>query len=141
MAQQGRPGQVAEHCQWQHRGACRDADPELSFYPEGESGPARERRQQAAAAICAGCRSGAVRAYALAAAEPYGVWAGCPRAPAMPSWVGPPGRRDRTSQRRWPAGPAGCWSSTTGSGQQAPHQARSGVSLGADSCDRILPAL
>jgi WhiB family redox-sensing transcriptional regulator len=75
MAQQGRPGPVAEHRQWQHRGACRDADPELFFNPEGERGPARERRQQAAAAICAGCVVQAqCRAYALAVAEPYGVW-------------------------------------------------------------------
>jgi hypothetical protein len=26
----GRPGLVAELCQWRHRGACRDADPELA---------------------------------------------------------------------------------------------------------------
>jgi WhiB family redox-sensing transcriptional regulator len=77
MALHERPGPVAERWQRQHRGACRGADPELFFYPEGERGPARERRQQAAAAICVGCVVRAqCRAYALAVAEPYDVWGG-----------------------------------------------------------------
>ena len=75
MAQQGRPGPVAERRQWQHRGACRHADLELFFRPEGERGPARQRRQQAAAAICCVVQA-QCRAYALAVAEPYGVWGG-----------------------------------------------------------------
>src|SRR5664280_271936 len=48
-----------------------------SSIPRASRGPARERRQQAAAAICAGCVVRTqCRAYALAAAEPYGVWGG-----------------------------------------------------------------
>jgi len=51
----GRPGPVAGLWQWRHRGACRDADPELFFPPDVERGPARQRRQQSAVAVCAGC--------------------------------------------------------------------------------------
>jgi len=68
---------VAELWQWQDRAACRDADPELFFYPDGERGLDRKQRQQAAAAICMGCVVRApCRAYALAVAEPHGVWGG-----------------------------------------------------------------
>jgi WhiB family transcriptional regulator, redox-sensing transcriptional regulator len=77
VAQYGRSGPVAELWQWQDRAACRDADPELFFYPDGERGLDRKQRQQAAAAICMGCVVRApCRAYALAVAEPHGVWGG-----------------------------------------------------------------
>jgi WhiB family redox-sensing transcriptional regulator len=74
------PGPVADIWDWQLRGACRSlpADQaDVFFHPEGERGPARERRDRAAQAICAGCpvlRECA--AHALAVREPYGVWGG-----------------------------------------------------------------
>ncbi len=96
----GRPGPVAGLWQWRHRGACRDADPELFFPPDGERGPARQRRQQAAVAVCAGCPVRAqCRAYALAVSEPYGVWGGPvrdrPRRDPRPAGRRPAGRPDR----------------------------------------------
>ena len=51
--------------------------PELFFHPEGERGPSRARRDQAAKAVCATCPVLAqCAAHALAAREPYGVWGG-----------------------------------------------------------------
>ena len=63
--------------EWQLRGACRDADADLFFHPEGERGPRRSGRESAAKAVCATCPVLAqCRAHALATREPYGVWGG-----------------------------------------------------------------
>lgn len=71
------PGPTAELWEWQLLGACRGADPELFFHPEGERGPTRSNRELAAKAICATCPVlEQCRAAALAAREPYGVWGG-----------------------------------------------------------------
>jgi WhiB family redox-sensing transcriptional regulator len=71
------PGPVADLWEWQLRGACRDADEELFFHPEGERGPARRNRESAAKAVCVACPvMRQCRAHALAAREPYGVWGG-----------------------------------------------------------------
>jgi len=57
--------------------ACRTADPAVFYHPEGERGPARRNRDNAARAICAGCPIVAdCRQEALTNREPYGVWGG-----------------------------------------------------------------
>ena len=71
------PGPNADLWDWQMEGACRGQDPSVFFHPDGERGPAREAREAAAKAICAGCP---VRmecaSHAIAVREPYGVWGG-----------------------------------------------------------------
>ena len=62
---------------WRLWAACRQADGELFFSPDGERGTAKRRRERAAKAICASCP---VRddcaAYAVRNHERYGVWGG-----------------------------------------------------------------
>ena len=71
------PGPVAALWEWQSQGACRRVDPAVFFHPEGERGPARRRRDDAAKAVCASCPVLAqCRQHALTVREPYGVWGG-----------------------------------------------------------------
>lgn len=71
------PGPMAEVWEWQLQGACRSADADLFFHPEGERGPSRVARELAAKAMCARCPVlQQCAAHALAAREPYGVWGG-----------------------------------------------------------------
>ena len=71
------PGPNADFWDWQLRGNCRGEDPTLFFHPEGERGPARAARQEAAKAVCATCPvMASCAAHALAVREPYGVWGG-----------------------------------------------------------------
>lgn len=71
------PGPNADIWDWQLLGACRGADPNIFFHPEGERGPAREARETAAKAICATCPVRITCAeHALTVREPYGVWGG-----------------------------------------------------------------
>ncbi len=71
------PGPNADVWDWQLQSACRTADPSLFFHPEGERGPARSGRENAAKLVCATCPVlEACRAHALAVREPYGVWGG-----------------------------------------------------------------
>jgi WhiB family transcriptional regulator, redox-sensing transcriptional regulator len=71
------PGTVADIWDWQLEGLCRGEDPGLFFHPEGERGPARDARENAAKAICAGCPVlNECASHALAVREPYGVWGG-----------------------------------------------------------------
>src|SRR6478609_3206965 len=71
------PGPVMDLWEWQFEGACRDADQDLFFHPEGERGSARRRRAEAAKAICATCPVlKECREQSLAVREPYGVWGG-----------------------------------------------------------------
>ncbi|MDO5701647.1 MAG: WhiB family transcriptional regulator [Bowdeniella nasicola] len=71
------PGPLMDLWEWQYEGACREADPNLFFHPEGERGRARTRRDEAAKAICATCPVlEQCREHALAVREPYGVWGG-----------------------------------------------------------------
>jgi WhiB family redox-sensing transcriptional regulator len=66
-----------EEWEWQYKGACRDLDPEMFFHPDGERGPRRRNRENAAKAVCASCPViAACRAHALAVQEPYGIWGG-----------------------------------------------------------------
>ena len=57
--------------------ACKGADPDLFFGPDAEFVTARQQREAAAKAICAGCP---VRleclAYALDTSQAYGIWGG-----------------------------------------------------------------
>ncbi|MGN6087725.1 MAG: WhiB family transcriptional regulator [Actinomycetes bacterium] len=71
------PGPNADLWDWQLRGACRGADPDVFFHPEGERGPRRRNRDLAAKAYCAVCPViQQCAAHALAVREPYGVWGG-----------------------------------------------------------------
>jgi WhiB family redox-sensing transcriptional regulator len=71
------PGPNADLWEWQLQGACRGADPDVFFHPEGERGPARAQRAAAAKAVCATCPViTQCAAHALAVREPYGVWGG-----------------------------------------------------------------
>lgn len=76
---------------WQLWGACRDADADLFFHPEGERGTPRRKRAAAALAICAGCDVMLTcRETALAAREPYGIWGGLTEADRENIWKGQP---------------------------------------------------
>jgi WhiB family redox-sensing transcriptional regulator len=71
------PAPLADVWEWQLLGACRSADTDLFFHPEGERGPRRSNREAAAKAICARCPVlQECRTAALAAREPYGIWGG-----------------------------------------------------------------
>ncbi|GAA4417638.1 WhiB family transcriptional regulator [Georgenia halophila] len=71
------PGPVMDLWEWQYQGACREADPDLFFHPEGERGGTRRRRDAAAKAVCATCPViEQCRQASLAVREPYGVWGG-----------------------------------------------------------------
>ena len=71
------PGPVMDLWEWQFEGACRDADQDLFFHPEGERGPSRLSRELAAKSVCARCPVIAqCAAHALTVREPYGVWGG-----------------------------------------------------------------
>lgn len=71
------PMPVADVWDWQLHGACRGRESALFFHPDGERGPARQRRQAAAKAVCAACPvTASCLRHALAVREPYGVWGG-----------------------------------------------------------------
>ena len=71
------PGPNADLWDWQLKAACRTADPDLFFHPEGERGSTRSNREAAAKDICAGCPVLVqCRQHALEVREPYGVWGG-----------------------------------------------------------------
>ncbi len=71
------PGPVAQRWDWQLEGACRTISPETFFHPEGERGPRRRAREDAAKAVCHSCPVIAeCLEHALAVREPYGIWGG-----------------------------------------------------------------
>lgn len=71
------PGPIMDLWEWQYQGACRTADPEIFFHPEGERGGTRRRRDEAAKAVCFRCPViDQCRDHALKVHEPYGVWGG-----------------------------------------------------------------
>jgi WhiB family redox-sensing transcriptional regulator len=62
---------------WQGRAACRGLDTEQFFLPDAMRGPKKVARENAAKAICQGCPVLAnCLNWALAVAEPHGVWGG-----------------------------------------------------------------
>ena len=71
------PQPIADHWDWQYEGACRTLPSEMFFHPDGERGPRRRNRENAAKAICATCPVLIqCREHALAVQEPYGIWGG-----------------------------------------------------------------
>jgi WhiB family redox-sensing transcriptional regulator len=71
------PRPIASDWDWQESAACRELPSEMFFHPEGERGPRRKNRENAAKAICASCPVlTACREQALRLAEPYGIWGG-----------------------------------------------------------------
>ncbi|MGJ9411128.1 WhiB family transcriptional regulator [Aeromicrobium sp. CF4.19] len=71
------PAPIQESYEWQHQGACNDADPSTFFSPETERGPRRRAREAAAKALCEQCPVVTqCLEHALAVKEPYGVWGG-----------------------------------------------------------------
>ena len=78
MAETSRlPRPVADEWEWQYQGSCRELPSEMFFHPDGERGPRRRNRENAAKAVCASCPViQACRAHALAVQEPYGIWGG-----------------------------------------------------------------
>lgn len=69
------PGPVADLWDWQYEGLCRSVNPETFFHPEGERGPARRARDDAAKQVCRQCPVlRQCREHALRVREPYGVW-------------------------------------------------------------------
>jgi WhiB family redox-sensing transcriptional regulator len=71
------PQPIADHWEWQYEGSCRTLPSEMFFHPDGERGPRRRNRENAAKAICASCPVlMQCRSHALAVQEPYGIWGG-----------------------------------------------------------------
>jgi WhiB family transcriptional regulator, redox-sensing transcriptional regulator len=71
------PAPTQDEWEWQYGGACRDADPNLFFHPEGERGSLRRRRAESAKRFCNGCAVLEMcRERSLVAREPFGVWGG-----------------------------------------------------------------
>ncbi|GAB2933377.1 WhiB family transcriptional regulator [Rhodococcus aerolatus] len=71
------PGPVEDHWTWQESAACRGLQTSMFFHPDYERGPARERRESQAKAVCSSCPVVAqCRSHALQVQEPYGIWGG-----------------------------------------------------------------
>jgi WhiB family redox-sensing transcriptional regulator len=71
------PGPQPEKWEWQLRAACRGMDSSIFFHPFNEQLPARQRRIDAAKAICGSCPAvDECRTHALTVQEPYGIWGG-----------------------------------------------------------------
>ena len=49
------PRPLAQDWDWQQDAACRDLPTEMFFHPDGERGPRRRNRENAAKAVCASC--------------------------------------------------------------------------------------
>ena len=72
-----RPRPIEADWEWQYQAACRSLPTEMFFHPDGERGPRRKNRENAAKAICYSCPVLAqCREHALASQEPYGIWGG-----------------------------------------------------------------
>ena len=77
MTSQVQPRPIASDWEWQESAACSELPTEMFFYTDGERGPRRKNRENAAKAVCASCpRLQACRKQALTLAEPYGIWVG-----------------------------------------------------------------
>lgn len=77
MTSQIQPRPIVSDWEWQESAACRELPTEMFFYTDGERGPRRKNRENAAKAVCASCPVlQACRKQALTLAEPYGIWGG-----------------------------------------------------------------
>jgi WhiB family redox-sensing transcriptional regulator len=71
------PRPLADLWEWQHSGACQTLPTEMFFHPDGERGPRRRNRENAAKKVCASCPViQQCREHALSVQEPYGIWGG-----------------------------------------------------------------
>lgn len=71
------PPPVVESYEWQEQGACRDADVDRFFEPEGTDTTERYRREVEAKRLCATCPvAGRCLEHALRVREPFGIWGG-----------------------------------------------------------------
>jgi WhiB family transcriptional regulator, redox-sensing transcriptional regulator len=99
-----RPQPVRDRGTWswtlQPDAACRNLGGSLFFAPDGERTAARRRREAAAKAVCARCPVQMPCAlYALATAQPYGVWGGLTEDDRQPA-AAHERRRTRVPRRR-----------------------------------------
>lgn len=68
---------IADHWEWQYKGACRDADPEVFFLEHGERARSKTKKEQKAITICRSCPViKECLEHALKVPELYGVWGG-----------------------------------------------------------------
>jgi WhiB family redox-sensing transcriptional regulator len=72
-----RAGRDERPWEWQTSAACRGVDTGRFYHPENERGSRRQRREQAAKAVCSRCHvvDDCLR-WALRTREQYGVWGG-----------------------------------------------------------------
>ena len=71
------PRPFADLWEWQYSGACQSLPSEMFFHPDGERGPSRRNRDNAAKVVCASCPViNECREHALSVQEPYGIWGG-----------------------------------------------------------------
>jgi WhiB family redox-sensing transcriptional regulator len=71
------PRPFAALWEWQHSGACQTLPSEMFFHPDGERGPSRRNRDNAAKVICSTCPViQECRDHALSVQEPFGIWGG-----------------------------------------------------------------
>lgn len=71
------PGPTEDNWNWQESAACRGLQTSVFFHPDYERGPARERRESQAKAVCQSCPVlEQCRRHAMEVREPYGIWGG-----------------------------------------------------------------
>lgn len=133
MTSVGRDQRPGEGWDWRARAGCRGTDPEV-FFPVAETGPERERAEEAAKAVCAGCP---VRAQCLAWASealPFGVAGGMTEAERA-ALRSNRQSRSRSRSRRAPVTPSpacGRGSGNTSRSREAGHAA---LAAGRDRAD------
>ena len=71
------PMPLIESYEWQYKGACNEADPEVFFSPQAERGARRRQREATAKSYCARCPViEQCLQHALSVRESHGVWGG-----------------------------------------------------------------
>ncbi len=91
------PRPVLSEWEWQYEAACRELPTEMFFHPDGERGPRRRNRENAAKAVCFSCPViKQCREHALKVQEPYGIWGGLTEDERLEINTGRPVQRDYT---------------------------------------------